>query len=216
MLSAADLLYDPETHTSRAPDGRPVPHVTAILDALGLTADYEALQRMGSRQAQHVRLGRARGSAVHADCHAYDENDLDPDESHPLVRPYLEAWAEFRAAKGARPLAREKYVFHSGLWYCGTLDGLFDISGRVVLVDIKTGEPEEAAAHLQTVAYQLAWETDPAATPIDERWSVQLIPGRRVPFRIIDYSSRPEAGLDAWKWQACLCVYGEQRRRQMR
>jgi hypothetical protein len=71
-----------------------------------------------------------------------------------------------------RPLARERRVFHPGDFYCGTLDGVFARpSGLVVLIDIKLGDPFDAAAHLQTAAYQAAFAIDHPDIAIHERWA---------------------------------------------
>src|SRR5690606_18835965 len=96
------------------------------------------------------------GQHVHAACHYDDEGDLDEATVHPDVRPYLEGWRLFRREMGFVPLLLETRVYHPIYRYAGTLDrfGLLEHqSGVYVLVDIKTGDPEAAAAALQTAAY---------------------------------------------------------------
>ena len=213
----ADVAYDPATHTSRLPDGRNVPHVTTVLKAVGLSQDFIALSDMTPRIAEFVRMGGLRGTAVHADCHAYDDNDLDWDRVDERVRPFVEAWAQFREDKGLVPLVRERHVYHRHLVYTGIKDGLFSTARlRRVLVDLKCGDPEAAAAHLQTAAYEDAWHDMHPDQPIDERWAVQLIPGRRVPYRVSNYSIGEDRWLDAGKFQAALTVYNEQPGRRRR
>lgn len=156
---------------------------------------------------------------MHADCHAYDDNDLIWGSVDVAVRPYVEAWARVRETHRLRPLSRERLVFHPIYMYVGIIDGEF-IAERVnkrVLIDIKTGDPDSAAAHLQTAAYAEAAHQSHHET-IDERWAVWLRPDKLVPYTIINYSARPDAYLDFNKWLACLTVFREQpvRRKKVR
>lgn len=212
LLTAADLRYDPATHTTTAPDGRPVPHVTGILSAVGVTTDFDALAATVRGLRERLDVATARGTAVHADCHAYDDDDLLWDTVDPLVRPYVEAWATFREHKRLVPLAhgRERQVFDPVHWYTGILDGVFaGPEDGLTLLDIKTGDPNDAAAHLQTAAYARAWESDARAHayPIRRRWAVWLKPGRRIPYEIKDYTKRTQ---DFAIFAACLCAYNHQ------
>ena len=211
-MTAADLIYDAETHTSRTPDGRNVPHVTAVLRAVGLSTDFDELGSVHPRVAENVRHATARGTAVHADCHAYDDNDLDWDLVDPRVRPFVEAWADARERLRLVPLDRERRLYHEKYDYVGIMDGVFSVGFDRVLVDIKTGDPNDAAAHIQTAAYVAAWElaTD---VRITKRWAIWLKPGLRVPYRVFDYSAQY---LDLQKWLACLTVYNEQPTRRRR
>jgi hypothetical protein len=95
------------------------------------------------------------------------------------------------------------------------MDGIFWRGGRGhVLIDIKTGDPEDSACHLQTAAYEAAWRAMTGFSDPIERWGVQLTPKNRIPYRIKDYSGRADGLRDAGKWLACLCVYNEQRGRR--
>lgn len=212
MLTATQIDYNPATHTSRAPDGRDVPHVTHILTETRLATDFEQLLARGGRAAETIEQARLRGTAVHADCHAYDDGDLDWGTVHPVVLPYLNAWIRCCEEKGLVPIAhaRERQVFSATHWYTGFLDGLFAYGPLTVLVDLKTGDPDDAACHLQTMAYQLAWEAEHPDQRIDERWAIQLVPQARVPYRITNYTRRPGAHADLGKWLAALCTFNEQ------
>jgi hypothetical protein len=215
-----DIRYDAERHESWTPDGKPVPHVTGILSAVGVAADFEALGETSPRVAAAIVAAGARGSAAHADCHAYDDNDLDWATVDPRVRPYVEAWAEFREVSNLRPIigGRERRVYHPDLHYTGILDGIFTAGcmDANVLVDIKTADPESAAAHLQTMAYAMAWEAEHPDQPIGKRIAVWLRPGRVVSYTVIDYTARPDHWLDRARWEACLTVYREQHGRRAR
>lgn len=209
-------IYDPATHTSMLPDGTNVPHVTTVLGAVGVAEDFELLMGQSRRLAAVIMDGRDRGQAVHADCHAYDDNDLDWDAVDYRIKPYVAAWAEFRRVHHMEPLTRERQIYHAAFNYTGILDGIFSQrdfarhESKRILIDIKTGDPNDAAAHLQTAAYELAYCSEHPDEPIDERWAVWLRPDRRIPWSIVNYTARPHGYLDALKWQACLTVYNEQ------
>ena len=211
------LIYDPVTHTSRRPDGVEVPHVTAILKAVGVTEDFAAVSAISQRVAESVEAAAARGTAVHADCHAWDDDDLDIAAVDPRILPYVHAWAQFRLDKGIEPVVRERQVYHPVFGFTGILDGIFaDPYGRRILVDIKTGDPNDAAGHLQTAAYEAAYLAAGDVAPIDERWAVRLAPGLAVPYRVVNYTARPDAYLDFSRFSACLATYHEQPARRRR
>lgn len=211
LFSGADLVFIPVTHEYRLPDGRQVPNVTSILRAVGVSTDFDAIKAGSRYMAERIDEKRDIGTAVHADCHAYDDNDLDWSTVDERVLPYLDAWVAFRTNSGLRPVARERRVFSATHFFCGTLDGIFlTPQGKRVLIDIKTGDPAAAAAHLQLAAYEAAYLAEFPGESIDERWSVRLCPDRAVPYLVTNYSARPDAWRDWQKFQACLTVYAEQ------
>lgn len=213
-MTAADLTYDPLSHTSKAPDGRDVPHVTAILKAVGVAVDFDGLrQDLGRTIADRIDFKRDVGTATHMDCHAWDDGDLVLDTVDERVKPYLEAWAIFRQHLKLSPLVRERRILHSGLHYTGILDGIFHQSGtgKVVLVDIKTGKTSYAD-RLQVAAYEMAWVDQHPDGPIriDERWIAYLRPALAVPYRVLNCSAEPGAWRDGQKFAACVTVFGLQ------
>jgi hypothetical protein len=216
-IAGGDLVFYAEDHSYWTPPGRDggrrIPNVTSILGATGISVDFEALDAMSPGR---IELKRQLGSAVHADAHALDDDDLDWATVHEAVRPYLEAWMVWKANYRVLPASRERRLYHPGRGYCGTLDGIFGIDGKRVLVDIKTGDPDDAGAHLQTAAYQAAWEVEHPDAVIHERWSVQLTPGRTVPYAVTNYTARPDGWRDFTKFQAVLCTYHEQAVRRRR
>lgn len=211
-ITVDDIVYDPLYHKSALRDGRDVPHVTTVLGATGVATDFAELAAISSYVNENVEWARARGQAVHADCHAYDDGELVMATVHDAVRPYVEAWAFFRAEKNIEPVERERRLFDDVFFYTGIMDGLFRHGSRrrLVLIDIKTGDPEDSACHLQTAAYEAAYRRMTGITEDIERWGVQLTPKNRVPYRIKDYTGRPDGPRDLGKWRACLCVYNEQ------
>lgn len=219
--TAADLIFDPITHTSVTPDGRDVPHVTRILQAVGVSTDFEGLAHQSDELSRRINERRDIGSVVHEDTHSYDDNVLLLETVDKLVLPFVEAWATFRDNSGLVPLYREREcrIFHPAQWYTGRPDGIFrHPTGKRILADLKIGDPEDAACVYQTAAYQAAWEIEHPDEPIDERWAVRLCPDMQVPYRVTNYSARPDAWMDFRKFQAFMTTYYEQaaRRRRVR
>lgn len=217
-LTVDDLVYDPATHTTRTPDGREVPHVTAVLSETGVATDFEELAALGGRRARTIEHARLRGTAVHADCHAYDDDDLAWDTVHDEVRPFVEAWAQVREDKGLVPLVhrRERRVFNPIFFYTGIKDGLFQRRGKIILGDIKTGDPDDSGCAYQTAAYEAATLIQDPGLRIDERWAIWLQPGKRVPYQIINYTARSDAHQDFPKFCAFLTTYNHQAHRRRR
>jgi hypothetical protein len=206
----AMLTFDAATHTYSLPDGSRVPSVTEILRATGVSVDFDRISRESASARLAIEMKRELGTALHADAHAYDDNDLDWSTVDARVKPYLEAWVTFRENQCLTPLRRERRLYHPALRYAGTLDGIFLTSaGMRVLVDIKTGDPEDSGCRYQTAAYQAAYELDhDSEPPIDARWGVQLTPGRQVPYRVTPYGDWK----DAQVWRAIVTTFYARRR----
>jgi hypothetical protein len=208
-MTGADLIFYDVEHEYWTPPGRPdgrrVWNVTTILKATGMTVDFDALERRFPGTVEHRRQ---LGSAVHKDAHADDDGDLEWATVHELVVPYVRAWRVCRTDKGLVPVTRERRVFHAKRNYCGTLDGVFRVpAGHLVLIDLKIGDPAAAAAHIQTAAYEAAYRAEfPDEEPIRERWSVQLAPELKTPYRICAYTNHRDYDL----FEACLAVFREQ------
>jgi hypothetical protein len=203
-VTTAALTFDADTHVYRV-GGQVVPSVTGILRATGISVDFEALGNMGAATADAIALKRDIGRALHEDAHAFDDNDLDWSTVDRRVVPYLEAWATFRANQQLTPIARERRVYHPGLGYAGTLDGIFTrrSDGRSVLVDIKLGDPEDAGGRYQTAAYQLAYCAERPHCVIHERCCVWLQPDLSVPYRVHPYTD----WRDLQVWPAIVTTY---------
>jgi hypothetical protein len=218
MTGATLLTFEPELHVYRLPDGRRVPSVTQIIEAVGVSVNFDTLSTMSSQLASTIEFKRNLGVSVHADAHSFDDDDLDWSTVDPRVEPYVQAWATFRENAQLIPTTRERRVYHPRHDYAGTLDGIFEGTGghwegKRILIDLKVGDPADAGAHLQTAAYEAAYLAEHATERIDARWAVQLCPERAVPYRVIPYypsADRPEAWRDFQKFLACLTVYHEQ------
>jgi len=168
--SADAVSFEAGGHVYRTKhDGAVVPSVTQILRETGISVDFDELGGMGAGIKQAIDLKRDIGVQVHAAAHYYDDNDLDLEALDPQVRPYLDAWATFRANyPQLQPATRERLVYHPGYRYAGTLDGIFLIG-------------------------------DEPAIDITERWSVQLTPGKKVPYRVTAYNENRWHDDEVWK-----------------
>lgn len=198
-FSSADLAFEPVAHEYFLPDRRRVPSVTEILRSVGVSVDFNVIARISADLGEAIELKRDLGHALHADAHAFDDDDLLWETVDPQVEPYLRAWATFRENSGLMPVTRERMVYHGDLGYCGTFDGIFRrANGALVLVDIKTGNPADSGCQYQTAGYQLAHEAEhPNGERVAERWGVQLTPGNRIPYRVFPYSDWND--FNAWR-----------------
>ena len=198
-FSSADLAFAPVEHQYFLPHRRRVPSVTEILRSVGVSVDFNVIARISADLGEAIELKRDLGHALHADAHAFDDDDLLWETVDPQVEPYLRAWATFRDNSGLVPVTRERMVYHGDLGYCGTFDGIFRrANGALVLVDIKTGNPADSGCQYQTAGYQLAHEAEhPNGERVSERWGVQLTPGNRIPYRVFPYSDWND--FNAWR-----------------
>jgi hypothetical protein len=168
-----------------------VPSVTQILKATGVSTDFDRLVADGKLTQTQLLEKRELGRAAHMAAHYYDEGSLNQNTVDPRVQPYLESWIKFREVTGFKPAILETALHHPGVLIAGTLDraGRFErFEGckpfDLYIVDIKLGDPEDAAARWQTAAYAelLAQNlersgggpVDPLWLRIRPRFSVQL------------------------------------------
>jgi hypothetical protein len=178
------LTFDAADHTYRVrATGARVPSVTQILKAVGVSVDFDDLREMGVRMDHDLERKRQIGTALHADAHAFDDQDLNWSTVHPDVRPYLEAWVAFRQAYPAlRPATRERVVYSPAYQFAGTLDAIFLIDGE-------------------------------SQVEITERWAVQLTPELRIPYRVTPYNEHPWLDDDKFKAFVVTYYEGHARRR---
>lgn len=219
-LTGGSLVFYADAHEYWTPPGRDggllVPNVTRVLSATGVATDFDDLERCNPGV---IEYRRQLGTAAHMDCHAFDDDDLDWDSVDERVRPFVTSWSVMRENLRARPIHRERRVYHWMLNCCGTFDGIFEVDGvKRVLIDMKIGDPDDAAAHLQTAFYEAAYRLEFPDARIDERWSVQLCPERRVPYVITNYTAQADAWRHIQIFQAVLTTYHQHatRRRRIR
>jgi hypothetical protein len=173
------LRFDEATHTYTL--GQLVlPSVTQILKATGVSTDFDRLVEEGKLTRAQLLEKRELGRAAHMAAHYYDEGSLRPGTVDPRVEPYLEGWIKFREVTGFKPAILETALHHPGLLVSGTLDraGRFErFEGckpfDLYVVDIKLGDPEDAAAQWQTAAYAGLLQANLEKSqggPVDPMW----------------------------------------------
>jgi hypothetical protein len=165
-------------------DGRNYPSVTTILDVLNkpqlvnwavrLTRDYLrqklfALQRADSLQnlnvdsllaksaSEHNRVRSAaanHGIDIHRSIASYAGNKCNiAYDQNPVIKAFR-AWQDEAQFV---PIASEKLVFSREHGYAGTVDIIGTLSGRLAVLDIKTGRSVYPEYKLQLAAYAVAW-----------------------------------------------------------
>lgn len=182
------LTFDAPTHTYTL-TGSPVRSVTQILRKVGLV-DFRSVP------PTILEAARRRGTVVHQACHYYNEGDLDVGEfcsSFPDYAPYLRSWIALVETGRLQPFACEKMIASFAPRFAGTCDFVGTFDGEGVLLDFATGDPADAAKHLQTSAYVLAlraWSETPDesslrtfldAHPYITRYAVRLQPDGALP-----------------------------------
>jgi hypothetical protein len=137
--------------------GEIVPGVTTILRDTGVSVNFEELGTFGKRIEHAIQLKRDIGLAVHADAHAFDDHDIDMATVNEEAKPYLDCWIAFR-----QNYPNLRPATRERLVYHPTLRYAGTLDGIFLI----GGETE---------------------ITITERWSVQLCPGKRVPYRVTPY-----------------------------
>lgn len=187
MTATLTATYVESTRAHQV-NGLPIPSVTQILKATGVSADFS--------HVDPIVLDRKRqiGQAVHVATHYNDEGDLDAQTIAPEVRPYLEAWQRFRRDRDFVPRLLETVVYSQAHHYIGRFDRFGSVHLRsAVLLDIKIGDPDAASADLQTAGYLVALlEERPELTAAIERWSVQLCADGRYRLRMYPRHGRTD------------------------
>lgn len=155
MAAAVQFEFDPAAHVYRV-NGQPVPSVTQILEAAGIT-DYSAVP------PDRLAYARELGTAVHTATEAYDQDDLDFESIQgTVVEQYLIQWRDFcRAAKFEPALIEHRGIGNlSGARYGFTVDRAGLMGGLPVVLDIKTGTRSRSWG-IQLAAYEYAlWQQD--------------------------------------------------------
>lgn len=208
------VTFDAERHLYTY-QGAPVVNVTSLLRTYRISRDWSDIPPSVLDEKRDI------GRAAHIATHYLDEDDLQPGTVAPAVEPYVEAWRAFRADLGFVPFLLETALVHPLLRYAGTLDrfGLVrHLQSAPSVVDIKTGDPDDAGAGPQTAAYEqlvrvvltpeflslltgisLAWWRDAWNEPWT-RYSVQLLDTGR--YRLCTYTSHRD--LVRFNWALSL------------
>lgn len=150
----AVLDFDAATHTYRI-HGIELPSVTRLLKPL----TDEAFAGIPQSILDHKS---ALGTAVHAASELYDASDLDFDDLHPLVLPYVSAYENFILDHAGRIeiVRSESKQFHKTLQYAGTVDRELLFDGEPMILDIKTTLEMHPHVGVQLAGYAMLSESN--------------------------------------------------------
>lgn len=123
------------------------------LDDPSLT-DKEVMLKVGEISAKAA----SRGRTVHSLTEAADTENttINVNKIWPEIRGYLVAFNKFKADMKPKVLYNEQKVFNLTYGYAGTLDRIYEISDKIVLVDFKTSSGFYPDMDIQTSAYKNA------------------------------------------------------------
>lgn len=206
----AGVTFDPIEHRYHF-DGEPVLNVTSILREHKISADWSKVPAITLVEKREI------GRAAHIAAHYFDEGDLAPGSVAPEVCPYLDAWRRFVEEQAFQPFLLETPLVHPLMRYAGTVDRFGIVqrlhpSGRPSVVDIKTGDPDDAGAGPQTAAYEqlirAVFEPDMFGPDVpadlwDEAWtrySVQLLASGK--YKLCTYTQHRD--LQRFNWALSL------------
>lgn len=98
------------------------------------------------------------GSTVHAMTETIDNTEQLPDlkTMAPQYQGYIKAFLSFRDQYKPKMLHNEATVYNKTLRYAGTIDRIYEIGGKTVLLDIKTSKAFYPEMALQLSAYKAA------------------------------------------------------------
>lgn len=197
--TATSLEFDEQTHTYTL-EGRVLPSVTQILDAVGLI-DKQWYTEEASQRGTNIALATE----------LLDQGNLDRETletDFPGYVGYVDAWQDFLTTSAAEVIWIERAVFDRALQYAGTLDRLVRITGVNYVLDIKTGSPCSWHA-IQTAAYAStlweAWPRDLGLSGGFGRMAVYLKEDGT--FKVVQHGAAGDEVGDYDVWRACVALY---------
>lgn len=123
-----------------------LPGVTSILKSAGII-----------NTQFYTVAGRDRGTLIHESCEHLDRYEIDLNDLDEEIRPFVQAYKNFKEDTGFAPTMIESPIYHSKLMYAGCLDRVGILNGKNVLIDLKSGVSPKWAS-LQLIAYKMACE----------------------------------------------------------
>jgi hypothetical protein len=138
-MTSATLSFNEEPHEYRL-DGVRLPHVTGILEAMGLTPPFPPGPY------------RVRGKRVHDASVLFDMGVLGDYEVGDEVMGYIRSYERLYKDFPFKWTRMEHATYDRQLLVAGTIDRVGTIWGGKAVADLKTGEPGRAV-ELQTAAY---------------------------------------------------------------
>lgn len=175
-------------------NGQPLPGVTSVLKAVGIL-DFSGMPPAIMEAAMR------RGTNAHKATELDDAGELDVTALDPELMGYLLAWRAFRAdlyswGGDILPDWTERRMASLDLGYAGTMDRMVEMGGKLIPLDIKTGEVKRWCG-VQLAAYDLC-----RGFCDSERWGVKL--NKDGTYKLRKFNDRT----DYATWLAALKVYG--------
>lgn len=155
-----------------------------------------------------LERARNRGIAVHAACEAMDKDEPLP----PLtdeVKPYVNAYTQFRYDTGLAVIATEEPLHHPHLLYGGIPDLIGTLNKSNAVLDRKsTVDVNHTAVSVQTAAYRGAWNALHPTQPAQDTYALHL--RRDGTYRLHRYDAD-----EAWSiFMAALSIWRFKRRQR--
>lgn len=141
-----DLTFDEKEHRYFH-DGVEIPRLTRLIESFGLIK-HKATE--GYLQ---------RGSAIHLALQYYDEGDLDEEALDPQIRPWFDAYKQFREDTGFKPVRIEKKAHNDQHLFATIVDRTGTINGSEVLLELKSGSKSDWWG-LQLAGQQIALQQE--------------------------------------------------------
>lgn len=141
-------FFNEETHEYFI-DGVKYPSVTDIAKPI-------SFERLDALQKSMLERARMRGTIVHELCEEYllcgeiDESAIDSE-----ILPYMASFVEWARTYKPKVIFTEKRLFSANMGYCGCLDLLCKIDGKIVLIDYKaTSAIDKKSLSVQLAGYE--------------------------------------------------------------
>jgi hypothetical protein len=178
-----ELTFDEDAHIYRY-RGKVVKSVTQILKEEGfMNSSY-----WGESSAE-------AGKFRHLACHLYDIGDLAEDNLDEDIRPYLDAYVQFKSETGFT-VSESEIPHYQSVWdYAGTPDKVGRFPNHTIdsIIDIKTGLLQAWTA-LQSTAYELFFNTPMRRYALELRGDAT--------YRLTEYKDREDRNV----WLAALKI----------
>jgi hypothetical protein len=152
------LTFSPTDHVYRF-DGEVIPSVTQVLSRANMP-DYSAIPPF------QLEWAAKRGTLAHLLCEWDDDPEMviDWESVDERLYPYLNAYRQFREHTGFVIEANEQRLWNPRHRYAGTVDRVGMLTGRRVVLELKTTSVLHPATAIQTSAYLHAYnESRPKA-----------------------------------------------------
>tara|TARA_Y100000593_G_C4310942_1_gene338315 strand:+ start:948 stop:1784 length:837 start_codon:yes stop_codon:yes gene_type:complete len=203
------------------------PSVTTVLGALnkgkgfemwlGNSPSYEHAMEYGLEAAHIGSIVHyyifilLEGSSVDTKQEFIDEETGEKTKTGRKVNKRLEGFVKFYEDHKPTLLANEVTLFNEAKYkkeylfpWAGQADQVYEIDGKIVMCDNKTGKSYDSHG-LQLTAYKLLWDSLFPDKKIDELWGLYLSDKWiKKPYTIKKYKFEPEMWLnvlDVWLWQ---------------